>query len=335
MARPSWHLDRRTFLRGAGLSLALPWLEAMAQADPPAERPKRFCAFFFGNGVALPEQESGRLRRTGTGSPTPTAPTIALTKLARTAGAAPERHDHLRRPVASHQPLARRAQHRRRLAHRGRHPRQSGELDLDRPGDRPPRRRPDAHPLAGPFEPRRRRHQEPIDHDLLRRPGPGHSRRVDAAPHLRTPVRAARRTATAPRGSGPSPRDAAASISCSKTRARCATTSAGPISSGSTNSCNRSARSKPGSRAPRTGSARRCRRSIVEAINLDVSPQRTDRLHPHHVRPDRPRVRDRHDARRRLSDLRRRRRRHLRSLPVDPRHRPRRASRPQPRQTTR
>ena len=55
MARPSWHLDRRTFLRGAGLSLALPWLEAMAKADPPAERPKRFCAFFFGNGVAIPK----------------------------------------------------------------------------------------------------------------------------------------------------------------------------------------------------------------------------------------------------------------------------------------
>src|SRR5688572_8714272 len=58
MARPSWHLDRRTFLRGAGLSLALPWLEAMAKADPVAERPKRFCAFFFGNGVAIPNQLS-------------------------------------------------------------------------------------------------------------------------------------------------------------------------------------------------------------------------------------------------------------------------------------
>src|SRR5262249_9263754 len=55
MARPSWHLDRRTFLRGAGISLALPWLEAMAKADPTTERPKRFCAFFFGNGVALPK----------------------------------------------------------------------------------------------------------------------------------------------------------------------------------------------------------------------------------------------------------------------------------------
>src|SRR6185295_6652494 len=54
MARVSWHLDRRTFLRGAGVALALPWLEAMSEANQPAQRPKRFCAFFFGNGVALP-----------------------------------------------------------------------------------------------------------------------------------------------------------------------------------------------------------------------------------------------------------------------------------------
>lgn len=57
MPRPSWHLDRRTFLRGAGLALGLPWLEAMTQAaSEPVQPPKRFCAFFFGNGVALPEK---------------------------------------------------------------------------------------------------------------------------------------------------------------------------------------------------------------------------------------------------------------------------------------
>jgi hypothetical protein len=58
MAVRSWHLDRRTFLRGTGLSLALPWLEAMAKGDSPAAPPKRFCAFFFGNGVAIPKQDS-------------------------------------------------------------------------------------------------------------------------------------------------------------------------------------------------------------------------------------------------------------------------------------
>lgn len=53
MPQPSWHLDRRTFLRGTGVALALPWLEAMASAAPAVAKPKRFCAFFFGNGVAL------------------------------------------------------------------------------------------------------------------------------------------------------------------------------------------------------------------------------------------------------------------------------------------
>jgi hypothetical protein len=53
MPQPSWHLNRRTFLRGSGLALALPWLEATAHAAPAAAKPKRFCAFFFGNGVSL------------------------------------------------------------------------------------------------------------------------------------------------------------------------------------------------------------------------------------------------------------------------------------------
>jgi hypothetical protein len=54
MPGPSWRLERRTFLRGAGLALALPWLEAMAPAATAAPPPRRFCAFFFGNGVNLP-----------------------------------------------------------------------------------------------------------------------------------------------------------------------------------------------------------------------------------------------------------------------------------------
>lgn len=55
MARKSWHLDRRTFLRGAaGTSLALPWMEAMAVGkDAKAELPKRFCAVYFPYGISL------------------------------------------------------------------------------------------------------------------------------------------------------------------------------------------------------------------------------------------------------------------------------------------
>ncbi len=62
MTHKSWHLDRRTFLRGTGVSLALPWLECMARAGEPASsessRPKRMCAMYFGFGVGLPAEDS-------------------------------------------------------------------------------------------------------------------------------------------------------------------------------------------------------------------------------------------------------------------------------------
>jgi hypothetical protein len=57
MSRPSWLLDRRTLLRGAGVALALPWLEAMSHAATEAKKPRRFCGLFFGNGVGLPDKK--------------------------------------------------------------------------------------------------------------------------------------------------------------------------------------------------------------------------------------------------------------------------------------
>lgn len=59
MAHKSWHLNRRTFLRGAGVSLALPWLEGMAVgANAKAELPKRFCAVYWPFGVATPADDA-------------------------------------------------------------------------------------------------------------------------------------------------------------------------------------------------------------------------------------------------------------------------------------
>ncbi len=51
----SWHLDRRTFLRGTGAALALPWLESMSLASPgtQAELPRRFAAVYFPFGVSM------------------------------------------------------------------------------------------------------------------------------------------------------------------------------------------------------------------------------------------------------------------------------------------
>ena len=62
MSKKSWHLDRRTFLKGLGVSCMLPYLEGMAMTnfstftEPLA--PKRLCFLYFPNGVALPPEES-------------------------------------------------------------------------------------------------------------------------------------------------------------------------------------------------------------------------------------------------------------------------------------
>src|SRR3954467_12365119 len=52
-------LDRRAFLSGAGgMALALPTLDAMGDTVT-GEIPKRFCAIYTANGMALPRAEHG------------------------------------------------------------------------------------------------------------------------------------------------------------------------------------------------------------------------------------------------------------------------------------
>jgi len=64
MAGKSWHLDRRAFLLGSGVSLGLPFLECMAgnDASRPATQPRRFCAMYFGFGVGLPAEDSDQAK---------------------------------------------------------------------------------------------------------------------------------------------------------------------------------------------------------------------------------------------------------------------------------
>jgi Protein of unknown function (DUF1552) len=47
-------LDRRRFLRGTGLALALPWLESIAGAAGRRARPKRLACIYFPDGVPMP-----------------------------------------------------------------------------------------------------------------------------------------------------------------------------------------------------------------------------------------------------------------------------------------
>ena len=70
MAHKSWHLDRRTFLRGSGVCLALPWMESMAVgANALASLPKRFCAVYWPFGVvAAPKEDEQKWGWFPTGS---------------------------------------------------------------------------------------------------------------------------------------------------------------------------------------------------------------------------------------------------------------------------
>ena len=62
MSRKSWQLDRRTFLKGVGVSLALPWMEGMSTVNAmpatAAALPKRLCAIYIPFGVSLPKRDS-------------------------------------------------------------------------------------------------------------------------------------------------------------------------------------------------------------------------------------------------------------------------------------
>ncbi len=58
MTQKSWHLSRRTFLHGTGISLALPMFECMtAAANNTTALPPRLSCVFFANGVSLPPEK--------------------------------------------------------------------------------------------------------------------------------------------------------------------------------------------------------------------------------------------------------------------------------------
>lgn len=58
MSKKSWHLERRTFLKGLGVSLTLPYLEAMADSakKQAGAAPKRLCYVYFPNGCGIPDE---------------------------------------------------------------------------------------------------------------------------------------------------------------------------------------------------------------------------------------------------------------------------------------
>lgn len=64
MAKKSWHVNRRDLLKGAGVALALPWLNAMAPTQLLAnntanQTPKRLMVGYFAYGAYMPDGSSG------------------------------------------------------------------------------------------------------------------------------------------------------------------------------------------------------------------------------------------------------------------------------------
>ena len=62
MKQKSWHLNRREFLRGSGMALALPFLESMCRANAAAagkELPKRMVVSYFAYGAYMPAPTPG------------------------------------------------------------------------------------------------------------------------------------------------------------------------------------------------------------------------------------------------------------------------------------
>ncbi len=62
MKQKSWHLNRREFLKGSGMALALPLLESMGWANKAAagkELPKRMVISYFAYGAYMPDSKDG------------------------------------------------------------------------------------------------------------------------------------------------------------------------------------------------------------------------------------------------------------------------------------
>ena len=60
MAKNTPDVSRRTFLRGTGAVLALPFLESLSFGATAAELPRRMAFVYFPFGVALPGEKAGK-----------------------------------------------------------------------------------------------------------------------------------------------------------------------------------------------------------------------------------------------------------------------------------
>ena len=82
MKNKSWHINRRTILKSAGVSLALPWLECMGEDKKNAPK-QRFFGGYFAYGVPMPADDSDQ-RITNGWFPVGTGKNYKLTDMHKT-----------------------------------------------------------------------------------------------------------------------------------------------------------------------------------------------------------------------------------------------------------
>jgi hypothetical protein len=80
MADKPWHLDRRTVLKGMGVTCLLPFFEAMAK-DKAQKPPRRLLNLYVGNGVSLPTAKMADLREDWHWFPHEAGADYAMTKV--------------------------------------------------------------------------------------------------------------------------------------------------------------------------------------------------------------------------------------------------------------
>ncbi|MFT5129572.1 MAG: hypothetical protein ACI8W8_003197 [Rhodothermales bacterium] len=81
MSDKPWHLNRRTVLKGMGVTCLLPFFEAMAQDTARASVPRRLLNLYVGNGVSLPTQKMAELREDWHWFPHKAGPDYTMTKV--------------------------------------------------------------------------------------------------------------------------------------------------------------------------------------------------------------------------------------------------------------
>ncbi len=294
MPRPSWLLDRRTVIRGAGLAMAVAVARSHVAGRPRRDQAARAVLRSSSATASVPSAQERRPPGLAL-VPAPTGPITSSPSRWRRSRTAPRLHTFsagCRTPPAAsssgHNTVD--------VWLTGADIREDlNNSRVDRPGDCPPPGRQDPRSLAGAVQPRRvgtRAAARPSSFDAA---GPRNSGRIELRGRSSSGSSSRRPTATSPRAEGTDVREARVDFLLED--ARGLRTTLGSPDQQRLDEFLQSLDEVEGRLARAAGLARR---GAAEGRPRRDQPRRVahgaDRLHPHHVRPDRAGVRDRHHA---------------------------------------